>query len=456
MDLCSITSAGITRPVGRTRPALSWSGGRRKDLRDPHLRVPDERARLRARRRAARRRRVREGRRRRDPRPGGVQHLRGQGKRGRPAVRQPRSPVPGQEVARGHADRRRRLPGADGARADHPACPLGGRRLRHPQHRGAAPPARAGAAAAGGAGRIRGDPRHLPEPAAGPPPVPVLGVGVDLGRLQQHLHVLHRPVAARAGEGPPPRRHPRGDHRAGQRRGHRGHPARAERELLRRGVRRPAGVRQAAARLRPGRGAGAGPVHLAAPAGLHRRRDRGDGGDAHRDAEPAHAAAVRLGHRAEGDAPRLPPRPLPGDPGQRAARDPARGHHHRHHRGFPRRDGGRLRRHPRRGPAGQVRVRVHVPLLDSSRHAGRDHGRPGAGGRRAGPVRPARRAGRGGRHGGERALRRHDRGGPGGRGGGPQGRRDAPHVGPGAGQPPRALRPRTGLGRGLATSSPPR
>jgi tRNA-2-methylthio-N6-dimethylallyladenosine synthase len=26
-------------------------------------------------------------------------------------------------------------------RADHPACPLGGRRLRHPQHRGAAPPA---------------------------------------------------------------------------------------------------------------------------------------------------------------------------------------------------------------------------------------------------------------------------------------------------------------------------
>ena len=29
-------------------------------------------------------------------------------------------------------------------------------------------------------------------------------MGVDLGRLQQHLHVLHRPGAARQGEGPPP------------------------------------------------------------------------------------------------------------------------------------------------------------------------------------------------------------------------------------------------------------
>ena len=38
-------------------------------------------------------------------------------------------------------------------------------------------------------------------------------LGVDLGRLQQHLHVLHRPGAARQGEGPPPRRHPRRDPR---------------------------------------------------------------------------------------------------------------------------------------------------------------------------------------------------------------------------------------------------
>ena len=38
-----------------------------------------------------------------------------------------------------------------------------------------------------------------------------------------------------------------------------------ERQLVRRRVRRPAGVLQAAARLRRDRGAGAGPLHLAAP-----------------------------------------------------------------------------------------------------------------------------------------------------------------------------------------------
>ena len=122
MDLSNITS-GLQSIRCPPRPPLSWSGGRRTDLRDPHLRVPDERARLRARRRAARGRRVRESRRRARRRPGGVQHLRGQGERGRPAVRQPRPPAPGQEGARGHADRRRRLPGADGAAEDHQRAP---------------------------------------------------------------------------------------------------------------------------------------------------------------------------------------------------------------------------------------------------------------------------------------------------------------------------------------------
>ena len=51
---------------------------------------------------------------------------------------------------------------------------------------------------------------------------------------------------------------------------------------------------QAAARVRRHRGPGAGAVHLAAPRGVHRRRDRGDGRDAQRDAAAAHAAAVRL------------------------------------------------------------------------------------------------------------------------------------------------------------------
>ena len=61
-------------------------------------------------------------------------------------------------------------------------------------------------------------------------------------RLQQHLHVLHRPEPARQGEGPPARRHPRRGRGAGRRGRQRGHPARAERQRVRRGVRRPPGV----------------------------------------------------------------------------------------------------------------------------------------------------------------------------------------------------------------------
>ena len=53
--------------------------------------------------------------------------------------------------------------------------------------------------AAGGAGR---DSKRPSPPSRSLLPArrqsAVLGVGVDLGRLQQHLHVLHRPVAARA------------------------------------------------------------------------------------------------------------------------------------------------------------------------------------------------------------------------------------------------------------------
>jgi tRNA-2-methylthio-N6-dimethylallyladenosine synthase len=55
--------------------------------------------------------------------------------------------------------------------------------------------------------------------------------------LQQHLHVLHRPGAARQGEGPPARRHPRRGARAGRGGRQRGDPAGPERQRLRRGVR---------------------------------------------------------------------------------------------------------------------------------------------------------------------------------------------------------------------------
>ena len=128
--------------------------------------------------------------------------------------------------------------------------PLGRRRLRHPQHGSPSRAARACPAQRRGAARDPRVARGLPVDAADPPRVDVQRLGVHLGRLQQHLHLLHRAVAARQGEGPPPRRHPRRDRAARRRRRHRGHPARSERELVRRRVRRPARVRQAAARRR--------------------------------------------------------------------------------------------------------------------------------------------------------------------------------------------------------------
>ena len=157
-----------------------------------------------------------------------------------------------------------------------------------------------------GAGRDPRVARGLPAHAADPARVGVRRLGVGERRVQQHLHVLHRPGAARQGEGPPAGRDPRRGRGAGRRGRQRDHAARPERQRVRRGVRRPAGVQQAAARLRRHRRARAGPVHQPAPGGVHRRRHRGDGRDAQRDAEPAHAAAVRLRPRAQGDAAVLP------------------------------------------------------------------------------------------------------------------------------------------------------
>ena len=45
----------------------------------------------------------------------------------------------------------------------------------------------------------------VPLDSADPARVGVLGVGLDQRRLQQHLHVLHRPGAARQGDRPPAR-----------------------------------------------------------------------------------------------------------------------------------------------------------------------------------------------------------------------------------------------------------
>ena len=102
----------------------------------------------------------------------------------------------------------------------------------------------------------------------------------------------------------------------------------------------PAGERGRVRRSAPPPGRGgrdrAHPFHQPPPEGHARRRDRGHGRVRVRLRAPAPAAAVRLHPRAEGDAPHLQRRALPG-PGRA---DP-RGHprhrpHHRRHRRLPR------------------------------------------------------------------------------------------------------------------------
>ena len=111
-----------------------------------------------------------------------LQHLRGPGERRQPALRQPRPPAAGEGRPPRHADRRRRLPGAEGPRRDRPPRPVGRRRLRHAQRRLAAGAARAGPAQRRGAGGDRRVPRGLPVDAAGQARVGLRGLGVDQRR----------------------------------------------------------------------------------------------------------------------------------------------------------------------------------------------------------------------------------------------------------------------------------
>ena len=233
------------RPLALTAPTVDRRPRRRRPhLPGPHLRLPDERARLRA-----------------AVRPAGGGRLSGRRRDGEPAdvvvfntcaVRENadnklygnlghlasvKATHPGMQIAVGgclaQKDRGeilRRAPWVDVVFGTHNvgSLPTLLERARHNDEAAAGDPGLAGG---------------LPVVAAGQARLALLRLGVDLGGLQQHLHVLHRAVAARQGGRPAARRRPGRGRDARRRRRARGHPARPERQLLRRRVRRPAGVR---------------------------------------------------------------------------------------------------------------------------------------------------------------------------------------------------------------------
>ena len=251
---------------------------------------------------------------------------------------------------------------------------VGRRRLRHPQHRLAAGAARAGPAQRGGAGRDPRVARGLPVDAADQARVGVRRAGC---RSRSAATTPARSASCPALRGKEKDRRP-GD-------------ILAEVEaLVAEGVIEVTllgqnvnsyGVEfgdrqafaQAAARLRR-RSTGLERVRFTSPhpRGVHRRRHRGDGRDAERDAAAAHAAAVRLGPGAQGDAPLLPaasgssasstgsaPRcPTPRSPPTSSSASPAR----------PRRTSQETLDVVAAGP---VRRRLHLPVLQAPRHAGR-------------------------------------------------------------------------------------
>ncbi len=158
---------------------------------------------------------------------------------------------------------------------------VGRRRLRHAQHGLAPEPPRAGAP------QRRGRRVEILESLEG---VPVDAadpqartrryrgwVSISVGCNNTCTFCIV-PLAARQGEGPPPRRHPRRDPGARGRRGRRGDAPRPERQLLRRRVRRPAS-RSASSSAPPGGSTGLErrALHQPAPRRVHRRRHRGHG-----------------------------------------------------------------------------------------------------------------------------------------------------------------------------------
>ncbi len=165
---------------------------------------------------------------------------------------------------------------------------------------------------------------------------------------------------------------------------HRGHAARPERQQLR--ARPDAGGPPVWTSTGPGAAA------LRRAAASRRRRARASGGCAtrrrtRRTSVPDTIAAMAetptvcehlhlplqagLGPGAGGDAPRLHRRPLPGEAGRRPARPCRPGRLHRSHRRLPGRDRRRLRAHARGRRRGGVRLRLHLHLQPPPGHRGR-------------------------------------------------------------------------------------
>ena len=309
---------------------------------------------------------------------------------------------------------------------------VGRRRVRHPQPGRAARAARAGAAQPARpqveiVEALQNFPSDLPSRRESA----VLGLGVDLGRLRQHLHVLHRAEPARRRDRPAARRRAGRDRGAGRRRRRRGHPARAERQLLRPLVRRPARVRQAAARLRrrsTGSSGCASPARTRAtsPTTSSPRWPR------RRTSCPQLHMPMQSGSDAvlQGDAPLATAASATSASSTRVrAAMPDAAITTDIIVGFPGETEDDFEQTLDAVRAARFASAFTFQYSPAPRHAGRDHGRPGAQGRRAGALRAADRAAGGDLLGQEAgALVGRDGRGARHQRRGPQGRRDRPGV----------------------------
>ena len=308
-----------------------------------------------------------------------------------------------------HADRRRRLPGAEGPRRDRPQRRRGSTWCSAPTTSARcrccwSAPASSDEAQV----EIMESLEVFPSHAADPARVRLRRVGrrSRVG-LQQHLHLLHRAVAARQGEGPAARRRSSPRSRRSSAEGV------LEITLLGQNVNSYGvefGDRLAFGKLLRACGDidGLERVRFTSP----HPRDFTDDVIAAMAETPNVMPQLHMplqsgsDRAAEGDAPLLPAGALPRHhrPGPR--RHARRRHHHRHHRRLPRRDRGGLPGRPSTSYA-QARFASAFTFQYSKRPGtpAADHGRPDPQGGRAGALRASGRAAGGDLLGGEQASR---------------------------------------------------